>query len=167
MTGMEYKLRKIEGITKGAELLVKGPNIMLGYIKDGKLEKLDDWYATGDIVEIDDEGYIFIKGRYKRFAKIGGEMVSLLAVENIIKAKWTKYSNIVVSVPHKTKGEQIIVLTNNQNLTKSNLLELFDGREITKLAMPKEIIYMSELPLLNSGKVDYLKAKQIAIDQFS
>ncbi len=167
MTGMEYKLRKIEGITKGAELLVKGPNIMLGYIKDGKLMKLDDWYATGDIVEIDNEGYIFIKGRYKRFAKIGGEMVSLLAVENIIKAKWTKYSNIVVSVPHKTKGEQIIVLTNNQNLTKSNLLELFDGREITKLAMPKEIIYMSELPLLNSGKVDYLKAKQIATDKFS
>ena len=167
MPNIEYKLKPIDGITDGAELLVKGPNIMRGYLDGhGGIKEQDDWYATGDIVNIDDEGFIFIKGRFKRFAKIGAEMVSLLAVENVIKVKYPEYSYATTSIPDPKKGEQIILLTDNKNLDREKLLEIFDGKAITTLAIPKEIIYMNELPLLNTGKTNYVKAQEIAMEKF-
>jgi acyl-[acyl-carrier-protein]-phospholipid O-acyltransferase/long-chain-fatty-acid--[acyl-carrier-protein] ligase len=88
IAGMEYKLEETEA---GNKLLIKGPNMMMGYLKadnPGVLQPLEGWYDTGDIVEVDDEGFLKIVGRAKRFAKIGGEMVSLLAVEDFVLSLW-------------------------------------------------------------------------------
>ncbi len=167
MPGMEYKLRKIDGIKDGRELMLRGPNIMRGYLdgKGGITEISDGWYATGDIAEVDEEGFIFLKGRYKRFAKIAGEMVSLLAVEMIIRRKFGEYINGVISVPDDKKGEQLVLITNCKDISKSDLLEMFDGTEIPKLAMPKEILYTPEPPLLNTGKFDYVRAQDFVMEK--
>lgn len=171
MTGMEYKLKEIPGIKEGKELLVKGPNIMCGYLKSenkGCLESPDDgWYGTGDIVEVDNEGYVFLKGRSKRFAKIAGEMVSLLAVEMIINRNFSGFINAIVAIEDNKKGEQLVLITNCPDITKDKLLQIFDGKEITKLAIPKEILFMEEPPVLGTGKFDYVKAKSLVIDKFS
>ncbi len=165
MPNMEYKLKEIEGIKEGKELLLKGPNIMRGYLdgKGGIIELKDGWYSTGDIAQVDNDGFIFLKGRYKRFAKIAGEMISLLAVEIIIQKKFRGYINAVVSIPDSKKGEQLILITNCKDITNEKLSILFDGVEITKLAMPREIIFISEPPLLNTGKFDYVKAKELVL----
>ena len=116
----------VEGIEKGGELVIKGPNIMMGYIMPehpGKLVPLEDgWYHTGDVVEIDEIGFVYIKDRIKRFAKIGGEMVSLNAVhEMVCKAyEWmgAEFQYGIVAVPHESKGEQIVLVTNNNQVTQ-------------------------------------------------
>ena len=92
MAGMEARLEPVEGIPNAGRLFVKGPNVMLGYIKPDKPGKIHPpeggWHDTGDVVSIDEEGFIAIKGRLKRFAKIGGETVSLAVVESIASALW-------------------------------------------------------------------------------
>jgi acyl-[acyl-carrier-protein]-phospholipid O-acyltransferase/long-chain-fatty-acid--[acyl-carrier-protein] ligase len=112
MPGIEYKLETVPGIEKGGKLIVRGPNVMKGYLRaenPGVLEvPKDGWYDTGDIVEIDDEGYVKISGRAKRFAKIAGEMVSLTAVEGILNKLWPDDDHVVVSMPDDKKGEQLI-----------------------------------------------------------
>ncbi len=122
MPAIEYKLQEIEGIKDGKKLLVKGPNIMIGYLlsdNPGKIVKLKDgWYDTGDIVDIDDSGYIKIKGRAKRFAKIGGEMISLTAVENYLITLWPKSNHAIISIKDPKKGEQLILFTNEKMLIK-------------------------------------------------
>ncbi len=168
MVGMQYKLREIPGIKEGKELIVKGPNVMCGYIKaDTNLLQPpeDGWYDTGDIVEIDEDGYVFIKGRSKRFAKIAGEMVSLLAVEMIIQKHFTGFVNAIIAIPDDKKGEQLVLITNCPDITKEKLIDIFDGKEITKLATPKEILFMENPPLLGTGKFDYVGAKELILKQ--
>ena len=171
MTGMQYKLKEIPGIKEGKELVLKGPNVMCGYIDSKNISGLvrpeDGWYNTGDIVEVDEDGYVFLKGRSKRFAKIAGEMVSLLAVEIIIQREFPGFVNAIVAVPDDKKGEQLILITNCKDVTKEKLLKIFDGREITKLAIPKEILFMEEPPILNTGKFDYMTAKKIVLEKFN
>ena len=95
LPGMEAKLEKVEGVEEGGRLYVKGPNVMLGYLRadrPGVLEPPPEgWHDTGDIVTIDDQGFVAIKGRAKRFAKVGGEMVSLAAVEMLAAELWPNY----------------------------------------------------------------------------
>ena len=169
MTGMQVKLKEIPGIKEGKELLVKGPNIMSGYIKaDNEILDIpsDGWYDTGDIVEVDNDGYIFLKGRSKRFAKIAGEMVSLLAVELLIQQHFPGFVSAVVAIPDNKKGEQLILITNCPDISKEALLKIFDDDVITKLAIPKEILFTEEPPLLSTGKFDYLTAKELVMEKF-
>ncbi|MEI7669431.1 MAG: acyl-[ACP]--phospholipid O-acyltransferase, partial [Pseudomonadota bacterium] len=158
MPSIEYRLENVEGITEGGKLQVKGPNIMLGYLRaenPGVLEALNDgWYDTGDIVSIDSEGYITIKGRTKRFAKIGGEMVSLTAVETAINNLWAGQMNVVVTIPDDKKGEQIILITEYENANRDEIIKYFRSEKINELAIPKKIIN-KPVPLLGTGKIDY------------
>lgn len=171
MTGMSYQLKPVPGIKEGQELVVKGPNIMLGYMRPEKPGVLqppkDGWYETGDIVSVDEEGFVFIKGRSKRFAKIGGEMVSLLAVEQVIEKNWPGFINGAVSVPDPKKGEQIVLITTCSDITQEKLVAAFKEAGITELAIPKKIILTDTPPLLGTGKFDYPSAQEVALKAVS
>ncbi|MBR6411745.1 MAG: AMP-binding protein [Alphaproteobacteria bacterium] len=165
--GLTYELKPVDGIKEGGELWLKGPNIMQGYMRYTDPLKLDPpedgWYNTGDIVDIDLEGYVFIKGRSKRFAKIGGEMVSLLSVETVINTKWEGFITGAVSIPDPKKGEQIVLITNCPDITKDEMIKAFKAAGVTELGLPSRVIYTDNPPLLGTGKFDYLTAKELAL----
>ena len=120
---IEYKLTKVPGINTGGRLVVRGPNVMLGYLlvdNPGVLvPPKDGWYDTGDIVEVDEERFVTIIGRAKRFAKIAGEMVSLTATEGVVASLWPDSLHAAVSVPDDKKGEQIILVTDCTDVDRS------------------------------------------------
>ncbi len=165
--GIQYKLKPVDGIKEGGELWVKGPNVMQGYMRYENPLVLDPpkdgWYNTGDIVDVDADGFITIKGRSKRFAKIGGEMVSLLAVEQVIAKQWPDFVMGAVSIPDVKKGEQIVLVTTCKEITKDALISAFKRAGMTELGLPTKIIVTDTPPLLGSGKFDYVKAKELAL----
>ena len=161
---IEYKLQKVEGVTDAGKLLLQGDNVMLGYImpdKPGVLQKQHGWYDTGDIVKIDDEGFVSICGRVKRFAKIGGEMVSLTAVEQTLEKIYPEVSLGIVAVNDKNKGEKIVLVTAEKNVQLAEIRKYFKNAGLSELWCPKEIFYLKNMPLLGSGKFDYLTAKKL------
>jgi acyl-[acyl-carrier-protein]-phospholipid O-acyltransferase/long-chain-fatty-acid--[acyl-carrier-protein] ligase len=161
-----YRLEEVTGITEGGKLWVKGPNIMLGYLraeKAGVLEPLSDgWYDTGDIVTIDDEGYVRIGGRTKRFAKIGGEMVSLQAVETAVSLLYPSAMHACVTLPDEKKGEQIILLTTETTATREAVMKALKEQKLPELANPRAVHVVAAIPLLGTGKIDYVGAKALA-----
>jgi acyl-[acyl-carrier-protein]-phospholipid O-acyltransferase / long-chain-fatty-acid--[acyl-carrier-protein] ligase len=165
LPGIEYRLESIPGLSEGQRLWVKGPNIMSGYLlneKPGVLQSpIEGWYDTGDIVGIDENGFIKIFGRAKRFAKIGGEMVSLTAVETFLQESFPNYQNAVISIPDEKKGEQLLLYTTHQTLTREKVLEKARENGIPEIALPKKIKVIDEIPVLGSGKVDYIKLSQL------
>ena len=165
--GQTYKLKPVDGIKEGGELWLKGPNVMQGYMRYENPLVLDPpkdgWYNTGDIVDVDEDGFITIKGRSKRFAKIGGEMVSLLAVEQVIAKQWPDFVMGAVSIPDAKKGEQIVLVTTCKDITKDALISLFKQAGMTELGLPAKVIVTDTPPLLGSGKFDYVKAKELAL----
>ena len=165
MPGMEYRLEKVAGVEEGKKLWVKGDNIMQGYMKydnPGVLQPLDNgWYDTGDIVSIDDEGYITIKGRVKRFAKIGGEMVSLTAVEQVLDKLYPQTLQGILTQPDEKKGEQLVLITNKEDADIKTIREYFRNQGLSELWMPKKVIYRKDIPVLGSGKIDYVTAQTL------
>ncbi len=163
---IEARLDPVPGIDEGGRLIVKGPNVMKGYLRadnPGVIEPPEDgWYDTGDIVEIDAEGYVIIKGRAKRFAKIGGEMVSLTGVENVINTAFPEEIHAVVSVPDKKKGEKLVLITTRAGLTRKELAKAMKEAGSPELAIPREIIEVDAIPVLGSGKTDYVTLQSIA-----
>jgi acyl-[acyl-carrier-protein]-phospholipid O-acyltransferase/long-chain-fatty-acid--[acyl-carrier-protein] ligase len=160
LPGMEARLDKVEGVEEGGRLYVRGPNVMLGYLKvdkPGVLEPPEEgWHDTGDIVTIDDEGFVAIKGRAKRFAKIGGEMISLAAVEALASELWPNAPCAVVSVPDLRKGERLILVTQQKDATRSELMVFAKGKHASDLMIPAEVWVLDKLPMLGSGKVDMM-----------
>jgi acyl-[acyl-carrier-protein]-phospholipid O-acyltransferase/long-chain-fatty-acid--[acyl-carrier-protein] ligase len=158
LPGMEARLEKVPGVEDGGRLLVKGPNVMLGYLRvenPGVLEPPPGgWHDTGDIVSIDREGFITIKGRARRFAKIGGEMVSLAAVEALAAELWPGAASAVVAAPDARKGERLILVTDKADATRNDFLAFAKARGAADLMVPSEIVVLPKLPLLASGKVD-------------
>lgn len=167
LPGIEYKLEKIPGVEEGGKLLVKGGNIMAGYVRDTKPGVLeppqDGWYDTGDIVRIDEAGFVFILGRAKRFAKIAGEMISLTAVETEINALWPGKMHAVINIPDEKKGEQLVLFTTQADAHRAIISEDFKAKGLSELAVPKTIKIVEEIPLMGTGKVDYVKLKEMAI----
>ena len=172
--GMECRLEKVDGIEKGGELVVKGPNVMAGYIFADNPGVLvpphNGWYHTGDVVEIDEIGFISIKDRIKRFAKIGGEMVSLKAVENMINKAFEGKDDFccgVVAIPHEHKGEQIVVVTNEQSLTLDMLREFIKKNGYPELYLPRVILLRDKIPTSATGKVDNVTLKKDVLAELS
>lgn len=165
MQGMESRLEPVEGIPNAGRLFVKGPNVMLGYIKPerpGVIEPLPGgWHDTGDVVSIDDEGFIKIKGRLKRFAKIGGETVSLAVVESIASALWPEYSHAAVSVPDGRKGEQIVLVTTKKGATRHDLVGWAHNHGVPDLAVPRRIVEVDDVPVLGTGKTNYVSVEKM------
>lgn len=162
---IEYKLTKVEGIEKGGRLQVKGPNVMLGYYKADKPGVLQPpeqgWYDTGDIADVDKEGFVAILGRAKRFAKVAGEMVSLTAVENFILKIYPNKIHAIMAVPDPRKGEQLVLITNEKEATRQAIKQTAREYHFPELFLPKYLLIKKEIPLLGSGKVDYMQLKGI------
>jgi acyl-[acyl-carrier-protein]-phospholipid O-acyltransferase/long-chain-fatty-acid--[acyl-carrier-protein] ligase len=167
--GIQHKLQEVPGINEGGRLHVTGPNVMLGYLMSTNpgvlIPPKDGWYDTGDIVDIDGEGYISIKGRAKRFSKVGGEMISLTAVEGILSKLWPNHAHAIVAIPDEKKGEQLILLTENKDAQRQEITEYVRQQGLSELGLPKKIIYVDQVPLLGTGKIDYVTAQEIAANQ--
>ncbi len=159
LSGIDYRLEDVPGVEEGGRLFVKGPNVMLGYYRadnPGILEPpADGWYDTGDIVDIDNQGYVKILGRAKRFAKIAGEMVSLTTVEAMADKVYTDADNAVVAIPDARKGEQLIFVTTHKDANKKALSAYASKNGISELSVPKTILHIEKIPALGSGKTDY------------
>jgi acyl-[acyl-carrier-protein]-phospholipid O-acyltransferase/long-chain-fatty-acid--[acyl-carrier-protein] ligase len=165
MAGMEARLDPVEGIANGGRLFVKGPNVMLGYIKADNpgviVPPEGGWHDTGDVVAIDDEGFIAIRGRLKRFAKIGGESVSLAVVESCASALWPEFSHAAVAIPDGRKGEQIVLVTNNPDAQRIDLVGWAHNHGVPDIAVPRRIVHVGEVPVLGTGKTDYVQVQKM------
>jgi len=163
---MEARLDPVPGIEEGGRLSVRGPNVMLGYLRTenpGVLEPLPEgWHDTGDIVAIDAAGFITIKGRAKRFAKIAGEMVSLSVVETMASALWPQAMSVAVSIPDERKGERIVLLTTQKDADRAAMQRQAKATGAAELAVPADIRVVDKVPLLGSGKTDYVAATALA-----
>jgi acyl-[acyl-carrier-protein]-phospholipid O-acyltransferase/long-chain-fatty-acid--[acyl-carrier-protein] ligase len=163
LPAVEGRLLPVPGIERGGELHVRGPNVMLGYyrfenpgvIDPPRSELGEGWYDTGDVVDIDAQGFVTILGRIKRFAKVAGEMVSLEAVERIAQAASPERQHGSLAIPDEQKGEVVMLCTTDPELTTERLLQTARALGFPELAVPKRIVVLQELPLLGSGKVDY------------
>ena len=168
MAGMEARLEPVEGIPNAGLLWVKGPNVMLGYIRPDAPGRIvpppDGWYDTGDVASIDPDGFIAIRGRMKRFAKIGGETVSLAVVENIAAALWPDNHHAAVAVKDKSKGEQIVLATDAQGARRLDLVAWAQNHGVSELAVPRRILVVEALPVLGTGKTDYVSVQKLAAD---
>ena len=166
LPGIEARLEPVDGIHDGGRLVVSGPNVMLGYLRadaPGAMEPPPDgWYDTGDIVSLDAEGFITIKGRAKRFAKIAGEMVSLAAIEAQATRLWPDYRHAALAFPDPRKGEQVVLLTENPAGTAEVLLADARAHGIAEVMVPRVVISVREIPLLGTGKVDYAGSREMA-----
>lgn len=165
--GVQYKLEDVPTVKNGGQLHVFGPNIMLGYLRADEPGIIqppcsifgDGWYDTGDIVQIDEDGYVTICGRAKRFAKIGGEMVSLAVAEEIAAKAWPEALSAVVSVSDANKGEQLILITEHSKPARMDLVK--NGQGVSEINLPKKILGGRKVPLLGSGKIDYSSIKSL------
>jgi acyl-[acyl-carrier-protein]-phospholipid O-acyltransferase/long-chain-fatty-acid--[acyl-carrier-protein] ligase len=163
---MEARLEPVPGVTEGGRLFVRGPNVMLGYLRAEKPGVLEPppggWHDTGDIVSIDADGFITIRGRAKRFAKIAGEMVSLAAVEALAAELWPKALSAVVALADARKGERLVLVTEAAETTREAMLRLAREKGVSELAVPAKILRVAKLPVLGSGKADYVAIKALA-----
>lgn len=167
LPGIEWRLEPIEGVAEGGRLLVRGPNIMRGYLNadaNARFQALGGWYDTGDIVRVDDEGFVFVLGRLKRFAKVSGEMVSLTVVEEALAGGFPQYGNrfevAVVSLPDEDKGEMLIAVSNDSRLSLNQIRAVIKGRGMTNLCVPRELRHLREIPKLGTGKVNHRELQE-------
>lgn len=166
LPGIEAKLEPVEGIHEGGRLCVRGPNVMLGYLSADRPGEIvppeGGWHDTGDIVAMDD-GFVSIKGRAKRFAKLGGEMVSLAAVESMIAGLWPGFNHVVVGLPDARKGEQLVLVTEMPNADKAALQEAAKAQGFPELWVPRAILVTRAIPVLGNGKIDYGGTRELAL----
>jgi len=169
LPGIEARLEKVPGVEEGGRLFVRGPNVMLGYLRSerpGVLEAPPEgWYDTGDIVTIDEQGYIAIKGRAKRFAKVGGEMISLAAVEMLAAELWPNAISAVVALPDARKGERLILVTDKHGATRADFQAYARSQHASELMFPAEVVVLDKLPVLGSGKPDLQTLQKFIHDQ--
>ena len=164
LPGMQAYLAPVPGIDHGGRLVVNGPNVMSGYLlhgADGSIqppgtERGEGWYDTGDIANIDAEGYIELLGRAKRFAKIGGEMISLTAVEELAVVVWPDCNHAAISLPDERKGEKIILLSEQEGADRKAFQEKARELGYGELYIPREVVHVREIPVLGTGKTDYV-----------
>jgi acyl-[acyl-carrier-protein]-phospholipid O-acyltransferase/long-chain-fatty-acid--[acyl-carrier-protein] ligase len=167
LPGVAWRLEPFEGLEQGGRLWIKGPNVMLGYLRaedPGVLETVPDgWYDTGDIATVDDQGYVSLLGRAKRFAKIAGEMVSLTVVEGLAAEIAPDAAHAAIALADPRKGERIVLVTTS-GLDRATLQHAARAAGHSELVVPATIVPIESMPLLGSGKTDY-PAVEALVDQ--
>ncbi len=165
LPGIHYKLEEVSGIEVGGRLWVKAPNVMAGYLlhdEPGVLQApVDGWYDTGDIVRVDDDNFVHIEGRLKRFAKLAGEMISLTAVEELANLCWPDYMHVALAVSDANKGEQVVLMSTFKEAERKSLQAYAKKQGINELHVPRQYVYVDEVPLLGTGKVHYPAAQAL------
>jgi acyl-[acyl-carrier-protein]-phospholipid O-acyltransferase/long-chain-fatty-acid--[acyl-carrier-protein] ligase len=164
LPGIEHRLEPVAGIDRGGRLHVRGPNVMQGYLLTDRPGVRvppatvygEGWYDTGDVVEFDADGFVTIKGRAKRFAKVGGEMISLTVVEELAGRVWPDARHAALAVPDPKKGEAIALVTDCRDAERQALAECLRAEGLSELHLPREMKIVENLPLLATGKVDYV-----------
>lgn len=170
LPGIEHRLLPVAGIEQGGALHVRGPNVMSGYLlhdRPGALqpprsEVGEGWYNTGDIVEIDEDGFVKIVGRLKRFAKVAGEMVSLEVVEKLAVTASPAFGHAATTQADGNRGEVLVLFTEDPKLRREQLAEAARQGGYPELAVARRIEHVEKLPLLGSGKRDYVTLKAMA-----
>jgi acyl-[acyl-carrier-protein]-phospholipid O-acyltransferase/long-chain-fatty-acid--[acyl-carrier-protein] ligase len=165
LPGIEARVTPVPGIHGGGELHVRGPNLMSGYYRYDRPGALESpasemgpgWYNTGDVVDIDPDGFLSVVGRLRRFAKVAGEMVSLEVVEDIARAASAEAMHAATSMADLARGEAIVLFTTDSDLTREQLAAAAHGLGYPEIAVPRKIKVVDSLPLLGSGKVDYVR----------
>ncbi|HXG49463.1 MAG TPA: AMP-binding protein, partial [Methylomirabilota bacterium] len=168
LPGMEMKVEPVEGVADGGRLFVRGPNVMKGYLNpeaNAKFRALGGWYDTGDIVRVDEDGFVTILGRLKRFAKVSGEMVSLTAVEEALAGAFPHYGLrcqvAVISRPDADKGESLVAVTNEPRLRMEEVRAAIRARGLPNLYVPRELRVVREIPKLGTGKVNHRELEKM------
>ena len=171
LPAIEHRIELVPGIDDGGRLFVRGPNVMAGYQRadnPGETEAPPlGWHDTGDIVAIDRDGFVWIKGRAKRFANIAGEMISLAAVEDLASALWPEHPPAVVAAPDAKKGERIIMATTKPAATRAEVQAWMKIKGASEIMAPAVVLVLDALPLLGSGKVDYVELARIVRDKLA
>jgi len=168
LPGIEYRLEPVEGVAEGGRLFVRGPNVMRGYLNpdaNASFKALGGWYDTGDIVRVDEEQFLFIQGRLKRFAKVSGEMISLTAVEEALAGAFPQYGLrcqiAVVSRPDPDKGEVLFVASNEPKLQLEEVRSVLRSKGFPNLCVPRELKFVREIPKLGTGKVNHRELEKL------
>jgi acyl-[acyl-carrier-protein]-phospholipid O-acyltransferase/long-chain-fatty-acid--[acyl-carrier-protein] ligase len=167
LPGIEYRLEAVPGIEAGGLLHVRGPNLMTGYLRyehPGELERPsssmgEGWYNTGDIVSLDEDGYLKIVGRVKRFAKVAGEMVSLEVVEKMAGLASPNAAHAASTQVDAQRGETVVLFSSDAALTREAMQAVAREQGWPELAVPRKIVRVDALPLLGTGKLDYVTLK--------
>ncbi|MFC6792508.1 acyl-[ACP]--phospholipid O-acyltransferase [Methylobacterium komagatae] len=171
LPGIEAKLEPVPGIDEGGRLSVRGPNVMLGYLMTDAPGHLkpppEGWHDTGDIVSIDKEGFVTIRGRAKRFAKVAGEMVSLAAIEKLANDLWPDRLSAAAAVPDARKGERLVLFTQAKDATRAAFQSFAKGKGASDVSIPAEVVVLEDIPLLGAGKVDLVAVSKLARERAS
>lgn len=172
LPGMAWRLEPVEGVAEGGRLFVSGPNVMRGYLNadaNAHFQAADGWHDTGDIARVDDEGFVFILGRMKRFAKVSGEMVSLTAVEDALAGAFPQFGQrfqaAVLAVPDEDKGEKLIAVSNEPKLTVELVRAAIRAKGLSNLCAPREVRAVKEIPKLGTGKVNHRELAVVLLAQ--
>jgi acyl-[acyl-carrier-protein]-phospholipid O-acyltransferase/long-chain-fatty-acid--[acyl-carrier-protein] ligase len=180
LPGIEWRLEHVEGVSEtsgqaadessihSGRLFVRGPNVMKGYLNpdaNAAFQALGGWYDTGDIVRVDDDGFVHILGRMKRFAKVSGEMVSLTAVEDALAGAFPDFGLrcqvAVIARPDEEKGEKLIAVTNEPRLTLAQIRDAVKAKGLSNLCVPREVIAVKEIPKLGTGKTNHRELERM------
>ncbi|HEX3989425.1 MAG TPA: AMP-binding protein, partial [Verrucomicrobiae bacterium] len=168
LPGIEYRFEPVEGVAEGGRLWVRGPNIMRGYLNpepNAKFQEQSGWYDTGDIARVDEDGFLFILGRLKRFAKVSGEMVSLTAAEEALAGAFPQYGvrfQIAVLARHDPqRGEALVAVSNEQKLNLEEVRAAIRSAGLSNLYVPREVKYLRDIPKLGTGKVNHRELQRL------
>jgi acyl-[acyl-carrier-protein]-phospholipid O-acyltransferase / long-chain-fatty-acid--[acyl-carrier-protein] ligase len=170
LPGIAYKFEAVEGVAEGGRLWVRGPNIMRGYLNaepNAKFQAQGGWYDTGDIARLDEDGFLFILGRLKRFAKVSGEMVSLTAVEEALAGAFPQYGlrlqTAILTRADAERGETLIAVSNEPKLQLEQIRAAIKAKGLSNLCVPREVKYVRDIPKLGSGKIDHRELQKMIL----
>jgi acyl-[acyl-carrier-protein]-phospholipid O-acyltransferase/long-chain-fatty-acid--[acyl-carrier-protein] ligase len=162
LPGIDYRIAPVDGVAEGGRLFVRGPNVMKGYLNaeaNAQFQALGGWYDTGDIARVDEERFVYIQGRLKRFAKISGEMVSLAAVEDALAGAFPRHGPrcevAILARPDGERGEKLLAVSNDSRLRLDEIRAVLHTKGLPNLCMPRELRVVRDIPKLGTGKVNH------------